>query len=426
MDTQLIPPGFSQIDSSVDGITVYAPVPVTDSAAITAEYKCPNCGAPTQYEIAAGGIACQYCGYTAPIGGEHIGKSAGEYEFTLDALKQAQRPWVTDFKDLHCDSCGADLLASAASMTATCPFCSSNKVNIRKAPDDQLRPNSLIPFRVESKMIREKAIRWLGQGWFHPPGLTGGSFVDRFTGIYLPYWTFDATIQAQWKAQVGFERQEQYYDAGSKQWQTRTVIDWVWKTGQILLEKDDLLMSGSTHVSPLILKRLLPYQLEDLVTFSGDYLAGWQTHIYDISLSDAWQSARNKMREDAKQACHKSIPSPHVRNFSMTAEFSNEVWRHILLPTYVASYTFENKTYQVLANGQTGVVAGQKPVVWWKVWLVISILIAPGVALGLLGLFTLVLGGLGFIPLLAGIVLFAVGTLISVFIFRSATQSEAS
>jgi membrane protein implicated in regulation of membrane protease activity len=78
-----------------------------------------------------------------------------------------------------------------------------------------------------------------------------------------------------------------------------------------------------------------------------------------------------------------------------------------------------------MVNGQTGAVSGQKPVAWWKVWLAIAALLAPGVILGLIGLPLILLGGIGAIPLGVGIVLFIIGVVLSIILFQKARQSEA-
>ncbi len=67
----------------------------------------------------------------------------------------------------------------------------------------------------------------------------------------------------------------------------------------------------------------------------------------------------------------------------MTANFPNETWRYVLLPVYLSAYKYKGRTFQVMVNGQTGAVAGQKPVVWGKVWLAIALFLAPGIGLGL-------------------------------------------
>ena len=47
--------------------TEYAPEEVT--------YTCPQCGATTAYNVAAGGVACEHCGYVAPIQAQVVGQA---------------------------------------------------------------------------------------------------------------------------------------------------------------------------------------------------------------------------------------------------------------------------------------------------------------------------------------------------------------
>jgi DNA-directed RNA polymerase subunit RPC12/RpoP len=422
------PPGFLQIDSALEGVTVYSLAPKSEEPETDAPktYTCPNCGATTSYDVSAGGVACEYCGYVAPSQVEKVGRKAKEFEFTLATLQQAEKGWGVVRKELHCDNCGANLSLAEGALTATCPFCASNKVNVRAASFAVLRPRFLIPFKIKPETTRARAQEWLGKGWFHPSELGSTAAIDRFTGIYLPFWTFDARINAKWRAEVGHERTESYYDAGSKSWRTRTVIDWRWESGQVEVNIDDLLLSGSTRLSRRILENLYPFNLGDLVAYTPDFLAGWQAHAYDITLPDAWETAKERMREQGKDACYKDIHSSHVRNFSMTADFANETWRYILLPVYIAAYKFENTVFQIMVNGQTGVVAGQKPVAWWKIWLAVAILLAPGLFLGLLGLPGLAFGGVGVILLVLGFVLLIIGAGISIALYRQAIASEAA
>jgi hypothetical protein len=110
----------------------------------------------------------------------------------------------------------------------------------------------------------------------------------------------------------------------------------------------------------------------------------------------------------------------------MTADFANETWRYLLLPVYVAAYQFEGKVYQVMVNGQSGLVAGQKPVAWWKIWLAIAAMLAPGFFFGLIGLPGLALGGVGIILLVLGFVLILIGGAASIALYRQAIASEAA
>lgn len=77
-----------------------------------------------------------------------------------------------------------------------------------------------------------------------------------------------------------------------------------------------------------------------------------------------------------------------------------------------------------MVNGQTGTIAGQMPVDWTKVWLVIAALLAPGVLLGLLGLLTLLLGGVGAVIGGFGLFLLVIGMIISLVILRKAMSLD--
>ena len=420
------PDGFIPVDTHLEGISVFAPRPAIIEKAAVAAYKCPKCGATTRYDVNAGGVACEHCGFSKPAEAKRVGRAADEFEFTLQTVAAAEHGWGVALQELHCDQCGAALALPEGALTITCPFCASNRVNIRQAPSDILRPRFLIPFKIQPADLHTKAGAWLRQGWFHPAELSASAVLSHFTGIYLPFWTFDCAIQAQWKAQVGYERIERYYDHSSKDWKTRTHIDWRWEDGRVGLQTDDLLVVGTRHLSKVILERVSQFNLSELVSYSPDFLAGWQAQAYNIPLADAWEDGKATLRERAKDACYKDIPTSHVRNFSMVADYQDETWRFVLLPIYLSAYRFQDKIYQVMVNGQTGIIAGQKPVAWWKIWLAIVALLAPGMLLGMVGLFTLIFGGLGVIPLILGTLLLAIGGGLSLMIYRQAVQSEAA
>ena len=421
------PEQYQQVESAVTGVEVYAPIPKTVKPDSPKKYACPNCGATTAYDVAAGGVACEFCGYVAPVHTVHVGRTAEEFEFTLDTISQSDRGWGEQRQILHCESCGAELSIPYGALTSTCPYCASNHVNVTTSLNEELRPRFLIPFKIDAAHSKQLVVAWLGKGWFHPDDLAATTVVGRLTGIYLPFWTFDTEVTANWRAEVGYEHTVRHYNASQKRWETRTQIVWRWENGDVHLSIDDFLVTGSSpkRISLRILKEISNFNMSGLETYEPDYLAGWQAQVYETTLTEAWEVGKNSIREQAKKACYQDIPTSHVRNFSMSADFSDESWRYVLLPVYVAAYRSGEATYQVMVNGQTGTVAGQKPVAWWKIWLAIAAMLAPGVLSGLIGLPLMLLGGAGVIPLALGVILFVIGGIFSFVLYRKAQQSEA-
>ena len=245
-----------------------------------------------------------------------------------------------------------------------------------------------------------------------PPQLKELAGLQGFTPLFLPYWTFDAQTTADWRAEVGHVVNEQYYDHGDKTWKTRSRIDWRWESGKAQVNIDDLVVPGTGRLSPRHLDKINRFDLSNLATFEPQFLAGSQALGYDIKLDAAWERGREEMRERTRQACRDQASTSMIRNFSMQLEFAEESWRYILLPVYIAPYTYQGKVYQVLINGVSGLVSGPRPVDWNKVWMAIAGLLLPGLLLCLAGLVTLpllgtgvVIGGIGFVLLLIGIVI---------------------
>lgn len=414
------------------GIEVYMPAPVVEAVkAEVVDFKCPQCGATTAYSAADGGLTCTHCNYYEAPQRPIEGKGAEQLEFTVDTLEQAAvqdqllRPaqgWGESRVEVACQSCGAVITLATTNLSYTCPFCGSNKVIQRQASQDVLRPRFVIPFKVDTPACSRISTEWLGSSWMTPSDLRQSASKALFQGVYLPYWTFDARTPASWRAEVGHPRMERYRHNG--EWKTRTVIDWRWESGQVEQIHDDLLVPGAGSASPLLLKEIGNFDLNDLSPYEPKYLAGFQAQAYDVPLEAAWETGRQEMRERTKQACIARASTSQVRNFTMSLDFADESWRYILLPVYSAAYTYGGKTYQAMINGQTGAIAGQRPVDWNKLWLVIALALLPGFIVGVLGLLAIPLFGIG-VPIAGiGFFLLLVGVVASIVLYIQAARMD--
>jgi hypothetical protein len=66
--------------------------------------------------------------------------------------------------------------------------------------------------------------------------------------------------------------------------------------------------------------------------------------------------------------------------------YSAITFKHLLLPVYAGAYRLNQKVFQVVVNGRTGEVQGDRPYSVWKITLFIStILLVLGVIYLLVG-----------------------------------------
>ena len=391
MSTPFPPPDYVSTDSAVPGITVFKPRPVAAAGhELVVDFRCPRCAATTGYSTAEGGLTCQHCGHYEPPPDRVVGRDATQFEFRVDTLERAAHGWGVARNELVCNSCGARTSVPLETLTHTCPFCDSNQVVQAVAPQDILRPRHLLPFSIDEAAALQALQQWLGSSWMTPANLQQQARGADFVPIYVPFWNFDARTTANWKAQVGHQRTRTYYSGGKRH--TRTETEWRWESGSVDLPTRDLLIEGTDKVSPVLLRRLADYRLDKLVPYDPSYLAGLSAQAYDITLDKGWEQGREVIRQRTRTACESQASTSLIRNFSMEMDFHDEVWRYVLVPVFINAYQFNAETYQVMINGQTGTVAGQRPVDWTKVWLAIVACMVPGALLGALALLTLIFG----------------------------------
>lgn len=245
---------------------------------------------------------------------------------------------------------------------------------------------------------------------------------EHFQPIYIPYWTFTAVANATWKAMVGYEKTEAYYDEKGERHE-RTTIEWRAESGKLQKVFDHLLVPGTQRLNMTVLGQIDTFNIQDLVRYEPGLLAGMNAQTYDLPLEKAWEVGRHLLRERTRQSCRDRIASSHVRSFKMTLDFSNEEWRYILTPIYTSVYRYGEEIYQILINGQSGKIAGQRPADWQKIWLVIAGIFSPGVLLSLLGLIT-PQSGASDISSGLGLFLLACAVVIAFFILKQAWEMD--
>src|SRR5678810_1182314 len=154
--------------------------------------------------------------------------------------------------------------------------------------------------------IRDRVRQWYGTRWFAPNRLKRAALTDTVRGLYIPYWTFDAQVHAEWTAESGYYYYvtESYRDANG-QTQTRQVrkIRWEPSAGSIDHFFDDDLVAASRGVQPQLLRRVEPFPTKELVGYEPGFLSGWVVERYQIDLITAAQRSRERMDGEVESLC---------------------------------------------------------------------------------------------------------------------------
>jgi ribosomal protein S27E len=352
----------------------------------TAEQHCPECNSKMQWDAAVQAMKCQYCGKTVEL--SESTKSVVEYDLESGLSMARERGYGVTVRTTVCKDCGATVSFGDAATATRCEFCDSPQVMQEEGQRNVIRPESLVPFAVDKKVATGKFGTWIGKLWFRPSDLKHRAAVSEMTGMYIPYWTFDAHVASKWTAEAGYH----YYETetytttenGQSVTKTRQVqkTRWVWKNGSRADDYDDILVCASKGLPQDLAEKLKTFDTRELRGWEPRYLAGWKAEEYAVDLNAGWKDAVERMETTQKSRCASDVPGDTHRFLSVNNQFSDETFKHVLLPLWISAYRYRDKVYRFLVNGQTGEVTGKAPYSVWKI--VMFILAIVGLIVGVL------------------------------------------
>jgi hypothetical protein len=293
----------------------------------------------------------------------------------LASVSDDARGLLEQKKSVKCESCQAISVFDPTRAAQRCDFCGSPSIVPVDEMKDAITPESLLPAVVPQTQVRDQLRQWYGSRWFAPNKLKRLALTDTLTGIYLPYWTFDAHVDADWTAESGYYyyESETYRDSNGKT-QTRQVRKTRWESSSGSLSHffDDDAVPGTVGVHTALLRKVEPFPtLTDLKPYDPAYVRGWTVERYQVDLRLAAETSREQMDSVIEQMCARDVPGDTHRNLDVTSTHQGRTFKHILVPVWLAGYTYGHKSYQVVVNGYTGKMAGEHPLSWIKITLAV-------------------------------------------------------
>lgn len=368
----------------------------------TQDLPCSDCGAPLVFKPGAGQLVCQFCGTVNEIegSGQSVSPWGGktgagpeikelDYHAALnDALDDAQ---IEETATIRCPGCAAEVSLDASTLADDCPFCATPMARDTSHQHRHPKPQGILPFAFDERTAREKMTKWLGSLWFAPSSLKKYAEAGRpLSGVYLPYYTYDAVGDADYTGQRG----DAYYVTstrtvmvdGKPQQQTyqERRIRWSNVSGHVQHMFDDVLVPASDTMNPNKGKAEdggRSWDLAALEPYRTEYLAGMRAEAPAVSLEDGYQRAETIMEQLLIRDVKFDIGGDAQRISSMQTRYGQITFKHVLLPVWLASYRWQNKAFRVAVNGRTGQVTGERPYSAWKIAaaVVIGLLIAAGI-----------------------------------------------
>lgn len=326
------------------------------------EYKCPCCGGAIAFDSTAQKMVCPYC----------------DTEFELEALAGFDQDLAADAPDemtwtpptadtlsgeeaeglnaFVCKSCGGELVTDANTVATTCPFCDNPVVMTGRAAG-ALKPDLVIPFKVDKKAAKEGLNRHLQGKTLLPKVFRDQNHIDEIKGVYVPFWLFDADVDGQMRFRA--TRTRAWSD--SRYNYVETSYFSVMRGGS--LRFNAVPVDGSAKIEDQLMESIEPYDLSQAVDFRTAYLAGYLADKYDVAAEDTLDRASQRIRNSTERMFART-----VQGYSSVVKEAGNVHlasgkpRYALLPVWLLNTTWNGQRYTFAMNGQTGKFVGDLPV----------------------------------------------------------------
>jgi hypothetical protein len=318
-----------------------------------------------EWNAAKQALACPYCGLI-PKEQPAAVAAAGEHdlEAALAGATSEQRGYGAETARVKCQSCNAISVFEPSRVAQRCDFCGSPSIVPYQEARDAISPESLLPVKLDPSRVRDTVKAWVQSRWLAPNALRSGALTDTLKAIYLPYWTFDASAHADWTAMSGdyYYTTESYRDSNGHM-QTRQIqhVRWYPTSGSLDHVFDDDLVPGSVGVRLDLLRQVEPFPTQELRPYDPAFVRGWIVERYQVDLRKASELNREQMDREMASLCAARVPGDTHRDLQLQTAYARRTFKHILVPVWLVGYTFGAKTFQLIVNGYTGSIAGDRP-----------------------------------------------------------------
>jgi DNA-directed RNA polymerase subunit RPC12/RpoP len=324
-------------------------------------FLCDNCGANMVFEPRSGQLACPHCGNAKTIvnEGEVI-----ERDFVAFLRPESERlqPLAQNAMQVSCESCGATVTFVPPETARSCDFCGGKIVAQPKSADPLVAPEGILPFSVTTQAASTSLNGWINSRWFAPSNLKVLAQPDKLGSIYIPYWTFDADTYSRYTGERGeyYYVTEHYEENGERKSRQVRHTNWRGASGAVSRHFDDVYIPATKSILPAYVKRL-NWQFNELVPYEPAYLAGHKAQTYQVPLEEGFEEFKKIASGVIYNDVRRDIGGDEQRVHNVNTDYSNITFKHLLLPLYAGAYRYNNKVFQIVVNGRTGEVHGERP-----------------------------------------------------------------
>lgn len=323
------------------------------------EYKCPNCDGSLEFDSNTQQMKCPYCDSLIDVA------ALKQYEDEAASVEEKQIEWGSygeirwDQNDginvYICESCGGEIVGDENLAASTCPFC-GNRVVMQGQLSGDLKPDYIIPFKLDKNMAKQAFSRHLMKKTLLPKVFKSQNHIDEIKGVYVPFWLFNCDTDSE----IWYRATRIRSWSDSMYNYTETSFYRVLRAGNIGFER--IPVDGSSKLANDLMESVEPYDWNGAVEFQPAYLAGYMADKYDVPSNICNERANQRVRQSTTDAFRETVHgyssvTPEISNINL----KNGSVKYAMYPVWLLNTTWKDEKFVFAMNGQTGKFVGNLP-----------------------------------------------------------------
>lgn len=338
-------------------------------------YECPHCGGQLRFDIKTQMLACDSCGsqFEPDIDLETEQAETGtipQQPETDPAIKQDEDGADPKLHDsaasdrfnvqiFRCPNCGAQMMTTSVNALSYCSYCGTSAA-IPGRLSSARRPQRIIPFqKTKEDCIREyrRRTRW---AIFAPHQFKDPQYLQKFRGIYMPYWVFTPHFDQQTNYRVVKEHRKGNY----------RIVDYYSMKGDLKAQYRGIAYDASSAFNDVTGNGILPFDTTKMKPFAPGYLCGFYADMADISPETYRDDAEELVIDDIHEKAGRTAT---LNGYSIPEDSSypRKRWdlggcgtqtERAMLPVWFLTWRRKDRVAYAVMNGQNGNLAADLPV----------------------------------------------------------------
>ncbi len=334
-----------------------------------AHFKCPCCGAALTFGSQSQQLDCANCGNSFSL--ESLQQTAEiDVQNTTDEQMQWETPSYSAFdpeegshlKAYRCQNCGSEIVADETTAATECVYCGSPSI-LPGVLSGAYRPDAVIPFQLNKQQAMQALRNHCSGKKLLPKGFMDNNRIEIITGVYVPFWLFQADAEGDCTfncTRVSAHRQGQYEIINTAHFLVR-------RGGGMNFKQ--VPVDGSTKMDDTLMESIEPYDSDKTEAFTTAYLSGYQAQRHDVEAADCQPRANERIRQSVLSTLRDTVIGySSVVPVNTQVKLEHGQVRQVLMPVWMLTTRWQDKSYTFAMNGQTGRFVGDLPTDQGKFW----------------------------------------------------------